>query len=408
MAGATTHDRMLGTQVGVPEGSEVMVLGRNPATVNSVPSASFFGPNTTQAARGDHTHTLATTVTPGLMASGDKAKLDALNVTAMLPVGGSAGQALIKTGPANYAVAWGNVSGTGGGAGWAQYDTAANLAQVNPVLAVGTSGYETDTKRWKLGDGSTAWNSLPYQDQPRTPGTITNPGTTVAFGLRPGATQAIIYSSHPGGTVTVAVPTGAPPSTHEAGMFFRITNNTASTITITAPGYNVIGDYLTTTIPAGAALEWPVWVQGGVWYIGGEFNLGAGSVTNAVLATMASGTIKARVSAGTGAPEDATAAQVRALIDAAQPSIVTASGAVTLTRAAHQGKTIVCSTALNVTVNTSTDFDQQAECRISAEGGSVTVVASTTVNGPTLSIAQYKVGILRRMTTADTYSLQVI
>lgn len=32
----------------------------------------------------------------------------------------------------------------------------------NPILAIGERGYETDTGRWKTGNGSTAWNSLPY------------------------------------------------------------------------------------------------------------------------------------------------------------------------------------------------------------------------------------------------------
>jgi len=42
-------------------------------------------------------------------------------------------------------------------------DTAANWTAANPVLALGEPGYETDTKRRKVGDGATAWNSLGYQ-----------------------------------------------------------------------------------------------------------------------------------------------------------------------------------------------------------------------------------------------------
>ena len=41
-------------------------------------------------------------------------------------------------------------------------DTAANWATVNPTLAAGEIGYETDTGRVKIGDGATAWNTLPY------------------------------------------------------------------------------------------------------------------------------------------------------------------------------------------------------------------------------------------------------
>lgn len=41
-------------------------------------------------------------------------------------------------------------------------DTAANWAVANPVLATGEPGLETDTNLIKYGNGSSAWNSLPY------------------------------------------------------------------------------------------------------------------------------------------------------------------------------------------------------------------------------------------------------
>ena len=41
-------------------------------------------------------------------------------------------------------------------------DTAANWTSVNPVLAEGEIGLELDTDQLKVGDGSTAWSSLPY------------------------------------------------------------------------------------------------------------------------------------------------------------------------------------------------------------------------------------------------------
>ncbi|MFA5715278.1 MAG: hypothetical protein WC998_06040, partial [Candidatus Paceibacterota bacterium] len=41
-------------------------------------------------------------------------------------------------------------------------DTAANWTSANPTLLVGEVGYETDTKKKKMGDGVTAWNSLEY------------------------------------------------------------------------------------------------------------------------------------------------------------------------------------------------------------------------------------------------------
>ena len=41
-------------------------------------------------------------------------------------------------------------------------DTAANWSSVNPVLSSGEIGFETDTGKLKIGNGSTSWNSLTY------------------------------------------------------------------------------------------------------------------------------------------------------------------------------------------------------------------------------------------------------
>lgn len=41
-------------------------------------------------------------------------------------------------------------------------DTAANWASKNPVLTLGELGVETDTRKFKIGDGTTAYNSLKY------------------------------------------------------------------------------------------------------------------------------------------------------------------------------------------------------------------------------------------------------
>lgn len=41
-------------------------------------------------------------------------------------------------------------------------DTAANWTSANPVLADGQFGFETDTRKLKIGDGSSAWASLGY------------------------------------------------------------------------------------------------------------------------------------------------------------------------------------------------------------------------------------------------------
>jgi hypothetical protein len=43
-----------------------------------------------------------------------------------------------------------------------RYDTAANWTAQNPTLLAGEIGIESDTKKWKVGTGATAWTSLVY------------------------------------------------------------------------------------------------------------------------------------------------------------------------------------------------------------------------------------------------------
>ena len=45
-------------------------------------------------------------------------------------------------------------------------DTASNWTSANPTLAAGEFAIETDTDKYKIGDGSTAWNSLGYSSLP--------------------------------------------------------------------------------------------------------------------------------------------------------------------------------------------------------------------------------------------------
>jgi hypothetical protein len=52
--------------------------------------------------------------------------------------------------------------------------TAAQWTSANPVLAAGEVGIENDTRKQKFGDGTTAWNSLPYSGG----GTVSSVGGT--------------------------------------------------------------------------------------------------------------------------------------------------------------------------------------------------------------------------------------
>jgi hypothetical protein len=71
--------------------------------------------------------------------------------------------------------------------------TAAEWTSANPTLAAGELGFETDTGKAKIGNGSTAWNSLAYNISGVT-GDIE--GVTAGTGLTGGGTS---------GTVTLAI-----------------------------------------------------------------------------------------------------------------------------------------------------------------------------------------------------------
>jgi len=69
--------------------------------------------------------------------------------------------------------------------------TAAQWTSTNPTLASGEQGFETDTNKMKIGNGATAWTSLPYI---AADGDIT--GVTAGTGISGGGTS---------GTVTVSI-----------------------------------------------------------------------------------------------------------------------------------------------------------------------------------------------------------
>jgi hypothetical protein len=109
--------------------------------------------------------------------------------------------------------------------------TAAQWTSANPTLAAGEQGFETDTLKLKIGNGSTAWNSLAYVATGSV-GTVTS--ITAGTGLSGGA----ITTS---GTIaidsTVATLTGSQTLTNK---------------TLTTPIISSISNSGTVTLPTGS------------------------------------------------------------------------------------------------------------------------------------------------------------
>jgi hypothetical protein len=105
-----------------------------------------------------------------------------------------------------------------------------------------------------------------------------------------------------------------------------------------------------------------------------------------------------------------TVAGLRAVVEAAVPSVVEITTGTTLTRAAHQGRVLYCTTgALSLTVNNSTDFDAYGSCEIvNKTGAVVTFVATATINrigSKPLTLPANGRATLMREATADVYLL---
>lgn len=94
-------------------------------------------------------------------------------------------------------------------------DTAANWTSKDPTLAAGELGFETDTLKFKIGDGATAWTVLAYQaavaytdeEAQDAVGTILTDSTTVDFtytDATPEITAAVKISATPGDVTLTA------------------------------------------------------------------------------------------------------------------------------------------------------------------------------------------------------------
>ena len=183
--------------------------------------------------------------------------------------------------------------------------TASQWTSTNPTLASGELGYETDTGYAKIGNGSTAWNSLPYS---LAGGDIS--GVTAGTGLSGGGTS---------GTVTVSIDTSVTADLTTAQTLTNKTltdakinlgfdAETASYTAVLANNSQVVtmsnASANTFSIPTNASVAFPIGTQINVLQIGaGQTTIQAvtsGTTTiQSTGATAAQPKLRARYSAAT-------------------------------------------------------------------------------------------------------------
>lgn len=173
--------------------------------------------------------------------------------------------------------------------------TAAAWTAANTVLAAGELGLETDTAKFKIGDGSTVWTSLGYGGIVGPTGPTGPTGSTGSTG--PTGPTGSTGTTGSTGATGPGVATGG--SAGQALTKIDGTNYNTQWSGVIASGAAASGD-LTGTYPGPTV---------------------AGSaVTNAKLAQMVGPSIKGVVS-GTANPSDLTATQVTSLLNAATTAL---------------------------------------------------------------------------------------
>jgi hypothetical protein len=176
--------------------------------------------------------------------------------------------------------------------------TAAAWTSANPTLAAGELGFETDTGQSKLGDGTTAWTSLPY----------TTAAASIADDSVTNAKLANMATARIKGRTTAG--TGDPEdlTAAQATALLNVFTNTEKGLAPASGGGT--NNYLradgTWAVPPGGVSDGDkgdITVSGG----GVAWTVDAGAITDAKLRNSAGASVIGRSANSTGSPADIVA-----------------------------------------------------------------------------------------------------
>lgn len=120
--------------------------------------------------------------------------------------------------------------------------TAAQWTTANPTLAAGEIGAETDTNRFKIGNGSTAWNSLGYSTGMQWKGTWSS---ATAYVVNDVVTLSnVVY-------IAIQSGTNQPPASSPTYWTIMVTGSG----TVIGPGTSVVGNIATFNNTTGTSIQ---------------------------------------------------------------------------------------------------------------------------------------------------------
>lgn len=156
--------------------------------------------------------------------------------------------------------------------------TASQWTSTNPTLAAGEWGYETDTGKIKIGNGSTVWNSLGYTGAGDIEGVTA--GTGISGGGTSGTVTVSIDTSVTADLTTAQTLTNKTLTDPKINLALNAQTGTTYTFVLTDNGRLVTasnGSAQTYSIPTNASVAFPIGTQINI------IQIGAGQVTiNAV------------------------------------------------------------------------------------------------------------------------------
>lgn len=123
-----------------------------------------------------------------------------------------------------------------------RHGTAAQWTTANPLLAVGEIGAETDTNRFKIGNGSTYWNSLGYATGLQWKGAWSSATAYVVNDVV--TTSNVVY-------ISILAGTNQAPATSPTYWSVMVTGSG----NVSGPGSSVSGDIVTFSGTSGTLIQ---------------------------------------------------------------------------------------------------------------------------------------------------------